>query len=156
MKRLQRGDTIVEVLICIAIAGMILAGAFVVSNRSQLGVRDSQEHAEASKLLQSQLEQLRSNARLQGGTIFTFAAPPQGFCMDGGAKPISATDPRCVVNSSGAQYNGSNAYTIAIQRASAGSGVAGQGRVFTLTVTWASISGVSSQSSETMTYRLYP
>jgi prepilin-type N-terminal cleavage/methylation domain-containing protein len=55
----NRGDTIVEVLIAIAIVSVILVGAFVTSNKSTQAVRNSQEHAEAAQLLKSQIEQAR-------------------------------------------------------------------------------------------------
>jgi Tfp pilus assembly protein PilV len=55
----NRGDTIVEVLIAIALVSLILVGAFVTSNRSLAATRDSQEHSEASQVLQSQIERAR-------------------------------------------------------------------------------------------------
>lgn len=58
--RSQRGDTIVEVLIALSVISLILVGAFVTSNRSAAATRDSQEHAEASQLLMSQIELVRT------------------------------------------------------------------------------------------------
>lgn len=71
----QAGDTIVEVLIAIAVISMILAGAFAVTSRSARAVRDSQEHAEALFLLQGQVERVRmlavsGNAAVYGSAIF--------------------------------------------------------------------------------------
>lgn len=56
--RAQGGDTIVEVLISIAILGTVLAGAYVTSNRSLLAERTAQEHTEALTLAESQVESL--------------------------------------------------------------------------------------------------
>ncbi len=55
---LQRGDTIIEVLLSIAILSVILVGAYVSVNTSTLTLRDSQEHAEALTIAQSQVESL--------------------------------------------------------------------------------------------------
>jgi type II secretory pathway pseudopilin PulG len=55
----QTGDTIVEVLLAIAIVGSIIVGAYVTSNRSTSAERDAQEHSQALTLAQTQLEILR-------------------------------------------------------------------------------------------------
>lgn len=62
MSRKQAGDTIVEVLIAIAVIATILVGAFLVSRTSLKQVRDSEERAQATNMVQGQLEQLRSIA----------------------------------------------------------------------------------------------
>lgn len=56
----QTGDTIVEVLIAIAIVGTVLAGAFASSNRSLQSNSRSQERAEALRVAEQQLELLQS------------------------------------------------------------------------------------------------
>lgn len=56
----QVGDTMVEVLISMAIVSMILGGAYVTSNKSLLTVRDAQEHVDALKLASSQVESLNA------------------------------------------------------------------------------------------------
>jgi prepilin-type N-terminal cleavage/methylation domain-containing protein len=76
-KRLQRGDTIVEVLIAIAIISLVLTGAFSTTHASLLATRTSQEHSEALKLLESQIESIRS---------YNIAPPSptatEPFCVD--------------------------------------------------------------------------
>ena len=57
----ERGDTIIEVLMCILVISMILAGAFASTNKNLQSVRDSQERAQAVKIAESQLERLRTN-----------------------------------------------------------------------------------------------
>lgn len=74
----QSGDTIIEVLIAVAVISMILAGAFVVVSHSTHAVRDSEEHAEALALLQGQVERLRSLA-VSGNTA---VYGPSIFCID--------------------------------------------------------------------------
>lgn len=151
MRRLgQRGDTIVEVLICIAIVSLILAGAYVTTHRSSSGVRNSQEHAEALKLVESQLEQVRSNAASGAGDVFSAGAP---FCMVD-AKPVSASVTpeanKCTQGSDGSPTTAQPAYKLRISRAASGDG----GSLFTITAIWDSVTG-NGQAQESMVYRLY-
>jgi len=61
LKRLNhRGDTIVEVLIAIAILGAIIGGGYSIATRSLNGVRISQERSEATKIAESQIETFKS------------------------------------------------------------------------------------------------
>ncbi len=56
----QKGDTIVEVLIAIAVVSLVLGGAYSIANRSLASVRQAQEHAEALKIAESQVEKLKT------------------------------------------------------------------------------------------------
>lgn len=56
----ERGDTIVEVLICILVISTMLAGAFVTTNNSLQAVRMSQERSQAVKIAESQIESVRA------------------------------------------------------------------------------------------------
>lgn len=58
--RRQAGDTIVEVLIAIALVSLIITGAYVTANRSVKTLQDTSEHAQALKLVQAQIEFLRA------------------------------------------------------------------------------------------------
>lgn len=91
----QTGDTIVEVVIAIAVIAVVLTGAFIVTNHSLTSVRDSEEHSEALNLLQGQVEQLR-NAVNQ--STITPADIANGFCfLSNGSiqEPVTAA---CVQN----------------------------------------------------------
>jgi type II secretory pathway pseudopilin PulG len=55
-----KGDTIIEVLICLAILGFIMTLAYSISNRSLQTIRRSQERIEALKLAEGQLELLKN------------------------------------------------------------------------------------------------
>lgn len=149
MRRLgQRGDTIVEVLISIAVVSVILGGAFVTTNRSQSGVRNSQEHAEALKLVQSQLEQLRADAASTTPTVFTQGVP---FCMYNNAAVSASPGPTaadCVQNSAGSPTTKEPAYHLTISRTSSNGGF-----LFTVDAMWDQVTG--GQAEETMVYRLY-
>ena len=91
----QRGDTIVEILIVLAVIGMALSTSYAIANRSLLGIRQSQEHSEALQLAQTQLEELRALAA--GGTLsptaFTAADPNKcinnGVAVNGTASPTT-------------------------------------------------------------------
>lgn len=60
LKLNQKGDTIVEVLISVAVVSLILTASYALSNRSSLAIRQAQERSEALKFSESQLENLRA------------------------------------------------------------------------------------------------
>ena len=60
----QRGDTIVEVLIAVAILAFVVTSASATTTRSSSTVRASQERGEALKLAQSQIEYIIANKGL--------------------------------------------------------------------------------------------
>ncbi len=55
----NRGDTIVEVLIAIAVVSLVLAGAFTSTRRSANATRTAQEYGEALKLAETQVERIK-------------------------------------------------------------------------------------------------
>lgn len=59
-RRREAGDTIVEVLIAIAVISSVLAITYSIMNRNLRTMRDNQERTEAAKLAQGQLELLRA------------------------------------------------------------------------------------------------
>ncbi len=79
----QAGDTIIEVLISVAIVSSVLAGAFTVSQKSAIAVRDGQERGEMLQILQGQVELVRSLAlEKSGGIPDVFVTAPKFFCID--------------------------------------------------------------------------
>lgn len=85
----NRGDTIVEVLIAVAIIGSVLTGAFTVTQKSSHAVRSSQEHSEMLQILQSQVEVVRALAMDQAKedeptapTTGVYSTSPTFFCVD--------------------------------------------------------------------------
>ena len=90
----QAGDTIVEVILAVAIVSSVLTGAFVVTNRSSKAIRDSEEHAQALQFLQGQVEQLRSAAVFPGRVP---TIPNVAYCFkDGIVYPANNTN--CTLN----------------------------------------------------------
>lgn len=78
----NRGDTLVEVMLAIAVVGAILAGAYVSSSGSLAGTRQSQERGEALQLVQSQLEYLKAASRNGNSPVYTMS---NDFCFAGGS-----------------------------------------------------------------------
>lgn len=63
MRKLDiRGDTLVEVLIALAVIVLVIAGAYNSATRSLRVTRQAQERVEAVKLAENQIEQLKSLA----------------------------------------------------------------------------------------------
>jgi type II secretory pathway pseudopilin PulG len=81
LRRSTAGDTIFEVLIAIGIVSLVIASAFVISNRSILNSLQAQEHSEAQKLAQSQLEQLRVMALEPGDPHNLFGLATKTYCI---------------------------------------------------------------------------
>lgn len=77
----EAGDTIVEVLIALAIAGFLVGVAFVITSRSTVNEEQAQERSEAVGLLQTQIEALYM-AQRGGGA---YAITNTDFCMSPGA-----------------------------------------------------------------------
>src|SRR4051812_27675369 len=57
----QHGDTIVEVLVAMAIMSLVLVGAFVTSNRNRTLLENSQEREQGQRLAEGQIEMMRAN-----------------------------------------------------------------------------------------------
>jgi prepilin-type N-terminal cleavage/methylation domain-containing protein len=56
----QRGDTIVEVMVVLAVLGLAIGISYSTANRSLLNTRQAQESSQATELVQSQVEALRT------------------------------------------------------------------------------------------------
>jgi Tfp pilus assembly protein PilV len=89
LPRNQRGDTIVEVLIAVAVVSLVLAGSYAIANRNLRTIQDTQEHAQALQLAQREVEGLRALAGDSswsgslGGSCITGVTPaptPVGAC----------------------------------------------------------------------------
>lgn len=77
-KRASRGDTIIEVLLAIAITSIVLAGAYVAVDRSMKASRAAQERGEAIKVAESQIERLKY-LNLTSSTANIYQSGP--FCI---------------------------------------------------------------------------
>ena len=148
----QRGDTIVEVLLAIAIIGAVLGGAYVAANRNSMINRASQERLEAIKIAEGQLERLKAKAA-SDSTVFS----QTNFCINTANTLVTSTNAQCRVNSSGNPTTGEPSYRIVITKEGdldAGPLVPGAGAQFKVTITWAEIRGGGTDTLE-MQYGVY-
>ncbi len=76
--RFSRGDTIVEILISIAILSFIMTMSYTLANRSIQGVRQAQERSEAQKIAETQIESLKIYLANPGATL---SAVGGEFCL---------------------------------------------------------------------------
>src|SRR4030095_15717644 len=126
------GDTIVEVLLAVAIVSTVLAGAYVATSRSLANSRQAQERSEAAKFVEGQLEKLKT-AFATDPTAF---AAPGAFCMDDTPAPIPAGSAACTQG---------GRYVLSIERA---------GNNFTARAVWDKFGG-GPQEEVRIVYRLY-
>jgi type II secretory pathway pseudopilin PulG len=124
----EAGDTIVEVIIAIAVISTILSGAFIVTSSSARAVRDSEEHAQALQYLQGQVELLRAAAGRSGGLPNNLST---SFCLD----PTKYYQPA----SGNAQCTLGSLYAISISSPTAVPAVNAT-TTFNLSATWPSLS----------------
>ncbi|HJQ08503.1 MAG TPA: prepilin-type N-terminal cleavage/methylation domain-containing protein [Candidatus Saccharimonadales bacterium] len=140
----ERGDSLVEVLIAIAVVSLILGGAYVTTNRSLQATRSAQEQSVALKLAESQIEQIKNIVATTPDAIFGPAAPSP-FCIIAGA-PVLAGTPTCAVNANGVTSGVEPKYNISIGRV---------GNEFTVNETWTDVSGRNTDALK-LKYRIYP
>lgn len=135
----RRGDTIVEVMIVLAVLGLAISISYATANRSLLNARQAQETSQAAELIQSQVESLRT-MRQVGSPIYQTNPP---YCLINGfhSWPTPTTpDSHCT--------NIDSLYTISII------GAAPPGGTFTIQASWADVEGQGTDTA-TLTYRLY-
>ncbi|HEY5442286.1 MAG TPA: type II secretion system protein [Candidatus Saccharimonadales bacterium] len=153
----HRGDTIVEVIIVLAILGSAISISYATANRSLLDARQAQEASQATELIQSQLESLRTmadNPKLDnlGNPDPNYIFPPaqQPFCLvvdnTGTSNIHFPADP-------GAPCHLNNLYDITITYHP--SGLVPVGGAFTITATWDDVEG-QGQDTASLAYNLYP
>jgi Tfp pilus assembly protein PilV len=129
----QIGDTIIEVMIAILVLSLTIGGAYGIANRSLKSARQAQEHGEALKLAESQLENVKAQAIKPGTTIFS----TNNFCFDAAGNPTTSS----------CQFN--NRYNVSISQTSQANNV----YQFTIRVQWESV-GLSGTDQITMYYRV--
>lgn len=136
----QAGDTIVEVIIAIAVLSLVIGIAYSLAIRSASTVQSAQQRNEAVQLAQSQVEFLRSYPIQHATTEPTFDST-HNVCFDTGGNPTPSS---CNFPES------SGSYGVTIVQASAGS----DGWVlYTISVTWTHLL-VGGQNNVTMYYEV--
>ena len=129
--RRQAGDTIVEVLIAIAIVSLVLTAAFVMTDKNTRRTITMQEQGQAQKLVEQQIELLHDVADTTGIT---------GKCLKLSTTIEKKSGADCVVDASGntltAGYSGPE-YTLSITDEGTGK--------FKTSAKWQTVGGEDSQ-----------
>ncbi len=74
-----RGDTIIEVLLAMTVIGLVLGSSYAIANRSLRIGREAQERTEALKIVETQLERLRTLSGVQDNGLVDIT---NDFCID--------------------------------------------------------------------------
>jgi len=149
MKKFEHGDTIVEVMLALAVIGLVLGLSYATANRALRTGRFAQEQTEAVKLAEGQIERLKYNAGLTdlqraANNIFDNRAGYMIFCMSDTFKKVLPTDPTFAddcLNRSGL-YNQTVTYSPALD-------------TFNVKVTWPTPANNQDGTVE-IAYRLHP
>jgi prepilin-type N-terminal cleavage/methylation domain-containing protein len=150
--RRQAGDTIVEVIVVLAVLGLAVSTAYATANRSLLATRQAEENSQATEILQSQFETLRSYAANTTGPMNIYQSGA-GFCVaeDGSIVTSALLSPDKTANpslyASGCYQN--NLFYIAVFYD------ASTQDTFTAKATWDDVTG-SGQDTVTLVDRLHP
>jgi prepilin-type N-terminal cleavage/methylation domain-containing protein len=134
LRRNQQGDTLVEVLIAIAIVSLILTTAYAISNKNTLAIQSNQERIQAQHLVEAQIEALRA----QDGLVTS------GDCFGTNGTEVAGASVSCT----SASEQGSGAtYTVSIQGPVA--------NIYTVKASWSDLtSNKTNGANVTMYYRL--
>lgn len=144
--RNQSGDTIVEVLIAMAVISLVLVGAYISTNSNIATTQDAQERGQAVELLQTEVEYLRKAdlGSFPSGGCFVIASsnpPLPGIPIAGGGTPDG-----CTVTSDGkmAASGAEPAYTLKITSS---------GGTYALSATWDSLTLGNTKANITLYYQ---
>lgn len=86
----QVGDTIIEVMICLAIIALVISGAYNSATRSLRVGQRAQERTEALKFAESQIEKIKYLSSNANSDVFD--DPNQAFCLDGNDTKVFIAD----------------------------------------------------------------
>ena len=137
----QAGDTIVEVLLAIAVVSSVLGGAFVSANRSLRGTQVSSERGEALKLVEGQLESLKAALKDKTKADLIYLPATGDFCLDGNA------DVEANVSLATCNVGPAGRYGLAINRSNTDT--------FTASATWDKIGGSNQPETVSIVYRAH-
>lgn len=148
----QRGDTIVEVLVCLAVLGVVLGGAYVTANRNTLINQSSQERLAAVKLAETQIERLRV-ATASNPAVLNMAS---AFCLPptSPATAVGAGSTLCQMTAAEAPAPAGSTprYAVRVQRETVATVASLTSRRYKVTVEWDNISGSGSGRDKVDTY----
>lgn len=154
------GDTIVEVMIAVAVLALIIGSGYAIASRSLKGAKQAQEHAEGLKIAEGQVEKLKARVVNNNNDIFS---QPRGFCMDANGAPVlnNGTAPTpatpdtfsnyvatCKVNPNTPNCANTYCYHVGVRKAP------NPDDTFTVTVRWDGVTG-RGQDEVKLTYRIH-
>ena len=155
LKRINsRGDTIVEVLIALAVLSLAFGISYATANRSLEVSQNAQEHSLALEYLNAQIEGLRYVANQPGQTIVPasyFTVPRQSFCLVPSGNSLQSeppSSPGCCQIMAGLSFQ-SNCNDAGISITSEGNDT------FQAEIKWPGLGNLGEQS-EMLAYRVYP
>ncbi len=131
----QRGDTIVEVLIAMAIISLVLASSYAITTRNVNATQDTQEHNQAQQVIQQQIERLRVLSA-------TNAIPSSFVCITGTGSAVQASSSTaaCSFIADGTAGCTNEPCFHVLITGSAATGI------YTIGITWTSVSGGNSST----------
>lgn len=158
--RKQSGDTIVEVIIVLAVIGFALGIAYATSNASLQATRQAEENSHATQLVQAQIESLRSYSGITDSLDPHYIYQLQAFCFDTSQTKVtlaSMTNPPLTLVGTSKYSNytvgSSNCVFDTLYHIVIGYDSASQD-TFTVKATWDDVRG-DAQDTVTMVYRLH-
>jgi type II secretory pathway pseudopilin PulG len=97
MKKLNKtGDTIIEVLLSLAVLGMVISTAFAIASRSLKRAQQAQERTEATKLVEGQIDRIKylseSNLASDITAFSDITTSTTAMCL----KPLTQNDQRII------------------------------------------------------------
>jgi Tfp pilus assembly protein PilV len=152
----QTGDTIVEVLIAIAVSSAVLGSSYAIVNRAVNSSQQANEHSLALKLAEEQLERLRSapnKARAFDSSL------TRSFCMPADLTQGPQENPGISLTSTSLPVT-SASYTTACRISDGGAtdryliGITRIGDVFKVYVSWNGATGRADLVN--LVYKVYP
>jgi len=157
----QAGDTIVEVLVVLAVVGSALSISYAIANHSLVGVRQSHEHSEALQLVQGQLEELRAYVASNSSQIINASAVvgTADFCFDPADATtinlINSADLQDSPNDTANHCQADNLYNLDIICKPLSGSDCTSGGTYTVQAGWANATG-DGQDNVSLVYRYYP
>jgi prepilin-type N-terminal cleavage/methylation domain-containing protein len=144
----SRGDTIVEVMIVLAILGLAISICYATAHRSLLNARQAQENSIATDLAQSQIETIRALAGANDPANNVFQAGPFCTYLNSGAYTVvtPVTNPDTSYKTECTREN--SLYQIAVRYDNAAN-------TFKVVITWPDVLG-EGNDTVTQIYKVYP
>jgi prepilin-type N-terminal cleavage/methylation domain-containing protein len=148
--RPERGDTLVEVMIAIAIVASVLGASYATAARSLRAGRQSQERSEALRYVESQIERIKFVAGGGGtGTVFKDNTSP--FCVKEDNSVVDVSGTNCT-------FGGLYEVSVKFEQANPGNPVTNKDNLFTVVAVWDRLGsgGDRGRDSISMVYKLHP